>query len=54
MSWEKDIEELRARETLAEAMGGSDRVARQRAAGKLLDSSRQKGPTTKGPPAGSP
>jgi propionyl-CoA carboxylase beta chain len=35
MSWEKDIEELRARETLAEAMGGADRVANQKAAGKL-------------------
>ncbi len=35
MSWEKDIEELRAREALAEAMGGQERVARQRASGKL-------------------
>jgi propionyl-CoA carboxylase beta chain len=35
MSWEKDIEELRAREALAEEMGGADRVARQRASGKL-------------------
>jgi propionyl-CoA carboxylase beta chain len=35
MSWEKDIEELRAREALAEAMGGADRVARQKASGKL-------------------
>jgi len=35
MSWEKDIEELRAREALADAMGGADRVARQKASGKL-------------------
>jgi propionyl-CoA carboxylase beta chain len=35
MSWEKDIEELRAREALAEQMGGEERVARQRASGKL-------------------
>ncbi|MEZ6023985.1 MAG: carboxyl transferase domain-containing protein, partial [Hyphomonadaceae bacterium] len=35
MSWEKDIEELRAREALADAMGGAESVARQRAAGKL-------------------
>ncbi len=35
MSWEKDIEELRAREALAEAMGGAERVANQKAAGKL-------------------
>jgi propionyl-CoA carboxylase beta chain len=35
MSWEKDIEELRAREKLAEEMGGAERVARQKASGKL-------------------
>jgi propionyl-CoA carboxylase beta chain len=35
MSWEKDIEELRAREALADAMGGEERVARQKASGKL-------------------
>ena len=35
MSWEKDIEELRRREALAEAMGGDERVARQKASGKL-------------------
>jgi propionyl-CoA carboxylase beta chain len=35
MSWEKDIEELRAREALAEQMGGPERVANQKAAGKL-------------------
>jgi propionyl-CoA carboxylase beta chain len=35
MSWEKDIEELRRREALAEQMGGEERVARQRSSGKL-------------------
>ncbi|MBL8544558.1 MAG: methylmalonyl-CoA carboxyltransferase [Hyphomonadaceae bacterium] len=35
MGWEKDIEELRAREALAEQMGGEERVARQKASGKL-------------------
>lgn len=35
MSWEKDIEELRRREALADAMGGQERVARQKASGKL-------------------
>jgi acetyl-CoA carboxylase carboxyltransferase component len=35
MSWEKDIEELRKREALAEQMGGEERVARQKASGKL-------------------
>jgi len=35
MSWEKDIEELRRREALADEMGGADRVARQKASGKL-------------------
>ena len=35
MSWEDDIEELRRREAMAEKMGGDDRVARQRASGKL-------------------
>lgn len=35
MSWEKDIEELRRREALADAMGGEERVARQKASGKL-------------------
>lgn len=35
MSWEKDIEELRRREALAELMGGEERLERQRAAGKL-------------------
>ncbi|HRK63748.1 MAG TPA: carboxyl transferase domain-containing protein, partial [Terricaulis sp.] len=35
MSWEDDIEEKRRREKLAEEMGGADRVARQKASGKL-------------------
>ena len=35
MSWEKDIEELRKREALAAEMGGAERVARQKAMGKL-------------------
>ena len=35
MSWKKDIEELKQREALAEQMGGEERVARQKAMGKL-------------------
>jgi acetyl-CoA carboxylase carboxyltransferase component len=35
MSWKPEIEELRAREALAEAMGGPQRVERQKAQGKL-------------------
>jgi acetyl-CoA carboxylase carboxyltransferase component len=35
MSWKKDIEELKRREALAEQMGGEERVARQKASGKL-------------------
>ena len=35
MSWKSHIEELRARERLAEQMGGEERVARQRSMGKL-------------------
>jgi propionyl-CoA carboxylase beta chain len=35
MSWKTHIEELRARERLAEQMGGEERVARQRSMGKL-------------------
>jgi acetyl-CoA carboxylase carboxyltransferase component len=35
MSWKSHIEELRARERLAEQMGGEERVARQRGMGKL-------------------
>src|ERR1700759_2320025 len=35
MSWKTHIEELRARERLAEQMGGEERVGRQRSIGKL-------------------
>lgn len=35
MSWEKDIEELRRREALAEEMGGAEKVQRQHDRGKL-------------------
>ena len=35
MSWQPEVEELRRRERLAEAMGGEERVARQHAFGKL-------------------
>ena len=35
MSWEKEIEELRTRQKMAEAMGGEEKVARQHARGKL-------------------
>jgi propionyl-CoA carboxylase beta chain len=35
MSWKREIEELRAREALAEEMGGAERVVRQKEAGKL-------------------
>lgn len=35
MSWEKEVEELRARQAMAEAMGGADKVARQRGRGKM-------------------
>ena len=35
MSWKSHIEELRARERLAEEMGGAERVERQRSQGKL-------------------
>ncbi|MEM8695694.1 MAG: carboxyl transferase domain-containing protein [Pseudomonadota bacterium] len=35
MSWEKDIDELRRREALAEKMGGAEKVARQHSRGKL-------------------
>ena len=35
MSWSPEIEELRRRETMAEQMGGADKVARQHARGKL-------------------
>ena len=35
MSWEREVEELRQREQLAEGMGGPEKVARQHARGKL-------------------
>ena len=35
MSWEPELEELRRREALAREMGGEERVARQRASGRL-------------------
>ncbi len=35
MSWEPELEELRRRQALARELGGAERVARQRAAGKL-------------------
>ncbi|MEL6707063.1 MAG: carboxyl transferase domain-containing protein [Pseudomonadota bacterium] len=35
MTWAKELEELRAREALAEEMGGPDKVARQHGRGKM-------------------
>ncbi|MDJ0612610.1 MAG: carboxyl transferase domain-containing protein [Rhizobiaceae bacterium] len=35
MSWEKELEELRRREAIAEEMGGAEKVARQKSRGKL-------------------
>ena len=35
MTWDKEIEELRAREVMAEAMGGAEKVSRQHGRGKL-------------------
>jgi acetyl-CoA carboxylase carboxyltransferase component len=35
MSWDKEVEELRGREAMAEAMGGAEKVARQHERGKL-------------------
>src|SRR5262245_66026435 len=35
MSWEKEVEELRRREQLAQRMGGPDKVKRQHDGGKL-------------------
>jgi acetyl-CoA carboxylase carboxyltransferase component len=35
MSWERELEELRQRQALAQQMGGDEKVARQRAAGRL-------------------
>lgn len=35
MTWERELEELRRRQALAQQMGGEEKVARQRAAGRL-------------------
>lgn len=35
MSWEKELEELKRRQALAERMGGAEKLARQKARGKL-------------------
>ncbi|MCB2097178.1 MAG: hypothetical protein KDE05_06050 [Parvularculaceae bacterium] len=35
MSWEKELEELKRRQALAEKMGGADKLARQKERGKL-------------------
>lgn len=35
MSWKKELDELKAREAFAEAMGGKDKVARQHSRGKM-------------------
>jgi acetyl-CoA carboxylase carboxyltransferase component len=35
MSWERELQELRQRQALAQQMGGTEKVARQRAAGRL-------------------
>ncbi|HKR37991.1 MAG TPA: carboxyl transferase domain-containing protein [Steroidobacteraceae bacterium] len=35
MSWERELEELRQRQALAQQMGGEEKIARQRAAGRL-------------------
>jgi propionyl-CoA carboxylase beta chain len=35
MSWETEIAQLRAREALAEKMGGEEKLARQHGQGKL-------------------
>ena len=35
MSWKPEIEHLRHRESLAEDMGGEERVARQKSFGKM-------------------
>ena len=35
MSWDKELEELRHREGLAEQMGGGEKVARQHSRGKM-------------------
>ena len=35
MSWQRELEELRHREALAEQMGGEEKVARQHGRGKM-------------------
>lgn len=35
MSWEKEVEDLRRREALAEKMGGAEKLARQKQRSKL-------------------
>ena len=35
MSWEKEVEELRRRQKLAEGMGGPEKLKRQKESGKL-------------------
>jgi acetyl-CoA carboxylase carboxyltransferase component len=35
MSWEKEVEEIARRKGLAEGMGGPEKLARQKAQGKL-------------------
>jgi acetyl-CoA carboxylase carboxyltransferase component len=35
MTWEPELEELRQRQALAREMGGPEKIARQRAAGRL-------------------
>jgi acetyl-CoA carboxylase carboxyltransferase component len=36
MSWQKEVDELQRRHTMAQAMGGSEGIARQRQQGKML------------------
>ncbi|MBS0255853.1 MAG: methylmalonyl-CoA carboxyltransferase, partial [Proteobacteria bacterium] len=43
MSWKPEVQELRQRRKLAEAMGGADKVARQHARGKMDARARLKG-----------
>jgi acetyl-CoA carboxylase carboxyltransferase component len=35
MSWQKEVDELRQREELAEQMGGAEKLARQKSRGRL-------------------
>ena len=37
MSWKPEVEELGRREAMARELGGPEKVARQHAAGRLLD-----------------